>query len=416
MSFPRYELINNIQELKDKCPSRKHGRTWKQELNYRNDCVEMMRKCCETLKVHQCTLHRAIVLLQRFFSRCSSTEWAAMKKWALATACVFLATKIDSAYHRLDSVAHACFRALRALQQREPEPEYYNADGTPGNPAFVANLAAMVREAEMDLIFGLNFDFNAEVASSIVLYQLPELGMAGKPDAFRATAVRLACNSITAKGSVACLLYGSREIALACISKTCRAHGCPLDLGAVHGGMDFVPQISQERLAAIESALPKIVGESSAADSAATGGGGKGAVADSGNSRQQQDQGQAAAAAVAADGCSTPGSSFRGYAHGAAAAAGAAGVKQMQCAGGVVSHGSASEAATAGPRMAPSPISPDSETGPAPGAYGAAAGSSARLEQQQQQCRKRAREEGFSTGLRVTSEPPAGAAGGMLAA
>lgn len=48
---------------------------------------------------------------------------------ALATACVFLATKIDSAYHRLDSVAHACFRALRALQQREPEPEYYNADG-----------------------------------------------------------------------------------------------------------------------------------------------------------------------------------------------------------------------------------------------------------------------------------------------
>jgi hypothetical protein len=48
---------------------------------------------------------------------------------AMATACVFLATKIDSSYHRLDSVAHACFRALRAHQQREPEPEYFNADG-----------------------------------------------------------------------------------------------------------------------------------------------------------------------------------------------------------------------------------------------------------------------------------------------
>jgi hypothetical protein len=170
----------------------------------------------------------------------------------------------------------------------------------------------------------------------------------------------------------------------------------------------------------IENALPKIVSHSSAADSGATGGG-KGAMGGSSDGRQQsgqqqqQDQGQAAAG-VAADGCGTPGSSFRGYGHGAAAAAGPAGLKQVQCAGGVVSHGSASEAATAGPRMGPSPISPDSETGPASGAYGAAASSSAGLQQQQQQCRKRAREEGFSSGLRGVSEPSAHKTGGMLAA
>jgi hypothetical protein len=51
MSFPRYGLFNNIKELKDKCPSRKHGRTWKQELNYRSECVQMMVKCCESLKL-----------------------------------------------------------------------------------------------------------------------------------------------------------------------------------------------------------------------------------------------------------------------------------------------------------------------------------------------------------------------------
>jgi hypothetical protein len=128
---------------------------------------------------------------------------------------------------------------------------------------------------------------------------------------------------------------------------------------------------------------------------------------------QQQQQGQAAIG-TAADGCATPGSSFRGCGQGAVA--GVAGLKQqVQSAGGVVSHGSASEAATAGPRMGPSPISPDSETGPASGAYGAAASSSGRLEQQQQQCRKRAREEGFSSGVRVVSEPAAYAADGMLA-
>jgi hypothetical protein len=51
---------------------------------------------------------------------------------------------------------------------------------TPGNPKFVAGLAAMVRDAEMELIFALNFDFNAEVASSIVVYQMNELGLHGR--------------------------------------------------------------------------------------------------------------------------------------------------------------------------------------------------------------------------------------------
>jgi hypothetical protein len=92
----------------------------------------------------------------------------------------------------------------------------------------------------------------------------------------------------------------------------------------------------------------------------------------------------------------------------------------VQYAGGL-SLGSASEAATAGPRLSvgPSPISPDSETGPSLGAYGAAPGSSGGRLDQQQQSRKRAREEGFSSGgMLGVSEPPASrtaAAGGMLA-
>jgi hypothetical protein len=65
----------------------------------------------------------------------------------MATACVFLATKIDSAYHRLDSVAHACFRALRAHQQREPEPEYYDADGVSAAAASTTVLRLWVSAA-----------------------------------------------------------------------------------------------------------------------------------------------------------------------------------------------------------------------------------------------------------------------------
>jgi hypothetical protein len=65
---------------------------------------------------------------------------------------------------------------------------------TPGNPKFVAGLAAMVRDAEMDLIFALNFDFNAEVASSIVVYQMAELGLQDMPQATRKLALTFAVN------------------------------------------------------------------------------------------------------------------------------------------------------------------------------------------------------------------------------
>jgi hypothetical protein len=65
---------------------------------------------------------------------------------------------------------------------------------TPGNPKFVAGLAAMVRDAEMDLIFALNFDFNAEVASSIVVYQMNELRLQDAPQAMRKLAYSFATN------------------------------------------------------------------------------------------------------------------------------------------------------------------------------------------------------------------------------
>lgn len=47
----------------------------------------------------------------------------------------------------------------------------------PGNPAFLAQLSARVRDAEMDLIFIINFDFNIEVPSTMAIYELRELGL-----------------------------------------------------------------------------------------------------------------------------------------------------------------------------------------------------------------------------------------------
>jgi hypothetical protein len=52
------------------------------------------------------------------------------------------------------------------------------------------------------------------------------------------------------------LLYGSREIALGCISKACRAHGWPLDLSSAAGAnYSYVPVVSQERLAGAQLPL-----------------------------------------------------------------------------------------------------------------------------------------------------------------
>lgn len=48
---------------------------------------------------------------------------------AVATACVFVASKLDSVYHRLENIVHTSICELRRAQQRSMEPEYFNADG-----------------------------------------------------------------------------------------------------------------------------------------------------------------------------------------------------------------------------------------------------------------------------------------------
>lgn len=48
---------------------------------------------------------------------------------ALATACVFLATKMDSTYHSLMNITHVSYRALREKQARPFDQEYFNQDG-----------------------------------------------------------------------------------------------------------------------------------------------------------------------------------------------------------------------------------------------------------------------------------------------
>lgn len=51
------------------------------------------------------------------------------------------------------------------------------ATQTPGNPKFLGRLSVLVREAETRLMFAINFDFNVEVATSMVIIQCNELGL-----------------------------------------------------------------------------------------------------------------------------------------------------------------------------------------------------------------------------------------------
>jgi len=92
----------------------------------------------------------------------------------------------------------------------------------PGNPAFLAQLSARVRDAEMDLIFIINFDFNIEVPSTMAIYELRELGLTeavagtdGRVRAVRELAVKTASLRL-----VACLQAKS------CLGTTTKVKRC----------------------------------------------------------------------------------------------------------------------------------------------------------------------------------------------
>lgn len=48
---------------------------------------------------------------------------------------------------------------------------------TPGNPHFLGHWSNKVRDAEMALIFAINFDFNVEVPVSMAVWELNELDL-----------------------------------------------------------------------------------------------------------------------------------------------------------------------------------------------------------------------------------------------
>ena len=77
-----------------------------------------------------CALVRqANVLARRYMPRSLSDLIA---QQAVATACIFLASKVDSVYHRLDNICHTAICELRRAQNRSMEPEYFNPDGVGG--------------------------------------------------------------------------------------------------------------------------------------------------------------------------------------------------------------------------------------------------------------------------------------------
>lgn len=58
--------------------------------------------------------------------RCRTCIWPGQ---AHAVACLFICQKLDSVYHRLDSIVHSAIVELRKMQKRQMEPEYFNPDG-----------------------------------------------------------------------------------------------------------------------------------------------------------------------------------------------------------------------------------------------------------------------------------------------
>jgi hypothetical protein len=80
--------------------------------------------------------HREVRACSCSCPTCSAAAAALLPSWmrrhaiqAHAVACVFMSQKLDSVYHRLESVVHSSIVELRKMQQRQMEPEYFNPDG-----------------------------------------------------------------------------------------------------------------------------------------------------------------------------------------------------------------------------------------------------------------------------------------------
>lgn len=270
------------KQLRDHCPSKQHGKSWKNELAYRDQCLDVIQKTCAALNIKLNTQERAIILLHRYFTVNSSTECTALDKWAHAVACVFMSQKLDSVYHRLESVVHSSIVELRKMQQRQMEPEYFNPDGTPGNAAYLASLAEMVRRAEMNVLFAVNFSVDISVPTYLVAHHLRKLGLtddaemqypdlAEKVNAVRREALQTAA-ACCGKGCAVVLMHPAEHISMAAIFRACKANRLQWYLGPPPGdkeekqrviGEVVVPDLPLDKLKAIAADLPRIAGAGS---------------------------------------------------------------------------------------------------------------------------------------------------------
>ncbi|KAL3149990.1 hypothetical protein ABBQ38_013346 [Trebouxia sp. C0009 RCD-2024] len=158
------------KEEHDDSPSRRDGVSADIEARYKKLLVTLIWKVAEALNSPMVTIAAAAILLQRFYGERSFVH---NDKLVIATACLFLAGKMEDTPRSLHRISEEMFRAFCA----ELSPMSVDAAKARWqNTAYQENFKAAVLAAERCLLFTLGFNFSVIIPQKCLLH--PEHGIA----------------------------------------------------------------------------------------------------------------------------------------------------------------------------------------------------------------------------------------------
>lgn len=139
------------KEELDNSPSRKDGIDKKQEQEYRELTCHHLQEVGKKLKLPQLAIATAIVFFHRFFARQSHKRY---DRIVVATACLFLAGKVEEAPKKLNLVITTSYQILVAMQNNATPLK----EGTPKFKELREKILAMERVLLQIIAFDMHME------------------------------------------------------------------------------------------------------------------------------------------------------------------------------------------------------------------------------------------------------------------
>mmetsp|Transcript_603 Transcript_603/g.1807 ORF Transcript_603/g.1807 Transcript_603/m.1807 type:complete len:192 (-) Transcript_603:217-792(-) len=146
-------FLLTAQELEDASPSRRDGITPEQEALMRRNYGDLLQRAGEGLQIPQPTIATAVVFCHRYFA---VKSMKANDRFIVATACLFLACKVEECLRRVQKVLEMCYSVRYKMDITAVRQVFQN------NPAMFDMLRDNVLIAERALLYTLGFNFRIE--------------------------------------------------------------------------------------------------------------------------------------------------------------------------------------------------------------------------------------------------------------